>query len=71
MAAPERGVMSGTCHMCKQPYRIDGGICDPCLEIACDIAEANRIRFQKLLAAGVGRAMANRIMIERGEGRPS
>lgn len=63
--------MSGACHMCHRPYRVDGGLCDECLDIACDIAEANRRKFQKLIAAGVGRAMANRIMIERGEGRPS
>lgn len=57
------------CNMCapvgdKQP----GILCDPCFEIACDIAEANRRRFQKLLSAGVSRKMANEIMIARIDG---
>lgn len=54
------------CVQCAPPEeRWPGYICDPCFEIACDIAEANRRRFQKLLSAGVSRRMANEIMIRR------
>lgn len=51
-----------SCIRCAQR---DGSHCDPCFEITCDTVEANRVRFNKLISAGVDRAMANRIMIAR------
>lgn len=63
--------MSGRCHHCRQPYRVDDGVCDSCLDIFIEINERNRHLFHKLISAGVSRKLANRIMIERGEGRPS
>lgn len=58
--------MNGRCPTC-----CDSSICDTCFEIVCDTVEANRRRFQKLRAANVSRAMANRIMVERASNAPS
>lgn len=57
------------CNMCAPADdKLPGILCDPCFEIACDIAESNRRKFQKLLSAGVSRRMANEIMIRRIDG---
>ena len=50
---------------CDRCRRRDGRHCDPCFEIVCDTIAADRVRFNKLIAAGVNRGMANRIMIAR------
>jgi hypothetical protein len=49
---------------------LSGDLCDDCLEKGLIGAELARKAFEALLAQGVDRAMANRIMIariERGE----
>ncbi len=57
-----------TCIHCDRPGSY---VCDLCLDIACEIVEANRRRFNRLISAGVDREMANRIMIDRNRGGPS
>lgn len=71
--------MSAPCRKCGTPcdrtsvvfrgVEVAGGfLCEQCLDAAhAEMAEL-RVQFEALLAAGVSREEANRIMIARGDG---